>query len=123
VADPFVTRVVGVSFCEGYPESLLRARERTGAGEVAPVRLIRDKDNPYDPNAVNVVCVAAGGRIGRIDKKLAPHVAGRIDAGEAWEGEIVTVMVNATHPEKPGVLIQCWPVGGKSSTHPGGPKL
>jgi hypothetical protein len=123
VSQSFSARVVGVSFCEGYPQSILALRDHMTLGENAPIRLMRDRDNPYDLNAVNVICVAAGGRIGRLDKKLAPHIAGRLDAGEHWDGAVTTIMVNEDHPEKPGIIIQCWPSGESLVGKPGRPHL
>jgi len=104
----FVTRLVGVSFCEGYPDTLVRLRDAIAAGETASVELLRDANNPVDQNAVNVMCVAAGGRIGRIAKERAKYLAPALDNGESWGGEVETVLLNLDHLDKPGVTVRCY---------------
>ena len=106
--DEFMTRLVGVSFCEGYPANLLRVAEMLARSERVTVELRRDASNPYDANTINVVCVAAGGRIGRVAKERAAYLADDIDRGEEWVGLLETVMVNPDHPDKPGAVIRCW---------------
>jgi hypothetical protein len=106
--DLIRTKVVGVTFCEGYPQSILRVEEMLRAAERVPVRLVRDPSNSYDSGAINVVCVAAGGRIGRLSRERAARLAPALDAGEIWNAEVESVLLNTQHPDKPGVLIRCW---------------
>jgi hypothetical protein len=104
----FTTRLVGVSFCEGYPENLLQLRQYLEAGESAPLRLQREPDNPSDSNAINVMCVAAGGLIGRLNRNRASRMAAGLDRGEVWRGEVEVVLVDPSYPDNPGVIVRCW---------------
>lgn len=97
--------VVGVTHCGSYPEGLLWLAGCVFAGAVDPVhevtlwdappaalercvvRLVRDKDNSYDKNAVRVeVPVLADAdlpvHVGFLPRDVAARVAPRLDAGE-----------------------------------------
>jgi len=77
----FSTKVVGVSYLEGYPDNLSRLN---GARLV----LQREPDNPYDPGAVAVMALHEDGRserVGYIGRGLAERLAPSLDQGHQWE--------------------------------------
>lgn len=101
-----LTQVVGVTFCDGYPDNLhdLHAiiAEHGRPDEGIAAVLIRDPDNAYDPNAVQVH-VPAVGRIGSLPRSLAAKVAPSIDNGGTWLAEVTGVRINPDHDDRPGV--------------------
>ena len=109
-ATEFTTRLVGVTFCEGYPGTLHRLSEAFNAGEPVPIRLTRDMANVHDSNAVSVMCVAAGGKIGHLSRRRAELIAPSLDSGHQWRGVVENVMINPLHQEHPGVIVRCWQV-------------
>jgi hypothetical protein len=118
------TRVVGVTFVPGYPDNLYRLQEvaaerylsapgtfgATERPEGLPVVLIRNPDNAYDANAieVHVPALSRHGMIGHLPRELAERLAPKLDAGEDWLAEIVAVLVSPENPSNPGIEIECW---------------
>lgn len=104
IAKRFSVKVVGLTFHDGYPDSLHALRERfaKGAGEAS---LIREPDNQYDANAVAVL--AAGDIIGHVPAYLAEKLAPELDAGHTFRVVTAEVLVNPDHPDRPGFLIEC----------------
>lgn len=73
--------VVGTKF-EGRQDilaSLHRAQEQ-GMKLAAGARLVREPENPYDPNAIAVVI--GGSKAGHIPRALAERWSSRMDGGE-----------------------------------------
>ena len=97
-----VFRVVGTTFAEGYPATVDRLVDMLADGPV-PARLHRVPSNEADPNAVAVVCVAAGGRIGWVPRGLAARYAPVLDAGVDVAVEIVEHVVSPANPHNPGL--------------------
>lgn len=112
LAREWVSSVVGVSFAPGYPKNLyvldtkVERADRRGAVVVA--RLVREPDNPYDPNAIAVHVPALRPRslVGHIPAALAERLAPLLDAGEHWEAEVERVLVSEQAPERPGLEIR-----------------
>lgn len=102
----FVFRLVGTTFAEGYPLTVFRTIEMLADGPV-PARLHRVHDHPHDANAVAVICVAAGGRIGWVPRGVAARIAPAIDAGHRYDAEILEHVEHPQHPENPGLNIRC----------------
>ena len=106
-------RVVGVSFVEGYPTNLHTLREvdneRIQRGESLPAILIRDPDNAYDANAIEVHSPAVG-RIGSVPRHHAEWLAPLLDGEERWAAEIDFVAVDPDHPDRPGIDITIHPI-------------
>lgn len=122
----FTAKVVGVSFTDGYPENLSRLGEiadlrwLTSPGEfgrqdrepepLAAV-LVREPDNPHDPNAVAIHIPAAEiGHIGHLPRALAARLAVEMDAGTPWQCEVEQVWLHPDHPDRPGITVACWRV-------------
>jgi single-stranded-DNA-specific exonuclease len=76
-ADSFHTKLAGVSF-EGRQEVV--ARLEPGA----PLRLVRQPTNEFDPNAIAVM-THAGEQVGYLNRRLAAVLAPAIDAGAEWD--------------------------------------
>lgn len=107
VASRFSVKVVGVSFHPDYPENLHRLRALGGgeAGGEVEGSLIREPDNPHDPNAVAVFM--GGSVIGHVPAFLAERLGPEIDAGARFAVDTAAVLVNPDHPDRPGLEIFC----------------
>lgn len=105
----FTVRLTGVTFMDGYPDSLHRlaepAAQAHSSGEPIAAILRRQPDNPTDPNAVQVHVPALGGMVGWLPRSIAAQVAPRIDSGERWAASVRGVAINDDHPERPGLQI------------------
>lgn len=104
VARRFFVKVRGVSFHPGYPQSLYALRERLAKAE-GEASLIREPENPHDPNAVAVL--AGGDIIGHVPAGLAERLGPEIDRGTLYRVVSADVLVNPEHEDKPGLLIEC----------------
>jgi hypothetical protein len=98
-------RVVGVTFAEGYPNTVARIADLTAGGETVPGKLMRDPNNPHDPNAVKVVCVAAGGHIGHLPRNVAAQLAPVLDRGTEY-AVLVESVEHPNHPTNPGIQVR-----------------
>jgi len=124
-------RVVGVTFCDDYPGNLHRLRdiaveryESNGegrwaaiegwepgdvVGEPIPVRLIRNPENEYDENAVEVhvpILGRFGTMIGHVPRELAARLAPRMDEGIEFSTIVKAVYVDPSHEDRPGIEIR-----------------
>ena len=112
-APRYTCRVVGVTFAPGYPANLHALNEASidamlrGEGLVA--LLVRNPDNAYDANAIEVHVPAGGGMIGHLPRHVAERMAPRIDSGETLAAEITSVVIHPDHPERPGINVALWP--------------
>lgn len=85
---------------------------RCRAGEV--VRLVREPDNPHDPNAIR--CESSRGEaIGMISRDNASWLAGRLDRGDDVRAVIREICGQPGTPNK-GVVIDCLFNGGDVRT-------
>lgn len=103
--DIFTTKVVGVSFCQSYPQSIFRMATKFAVGPL-PLLLERDKTNPYDSNAIQVKF--DGEMLGHLPALIARVVAREIDAGKQWRAEVDSILVSAEQPNQPGLKIRVW---------------
>lgn len=115
--DVFSSKVVGVSFVDGYPANLLELERlsldaRFLEGEPLTALIIRNPANAFDANACEVHVPALGdaAMIGHLPKAVAARFAPRLDAGEPWQAEVYTVRVNPDHLDRPGIDIRIWAV-------------
>lgn len=114
----FTAKIVGVSFVPAYPDNLW-ALDRTWAeagelGEPLPVVLVRNPDNEYDANAIEVHVPALGdewGMIGHLTRPIAARLAPEMDAGERWAAQVEAVLINPEFLDRPGISITCARVG------------
>lgn len=86
-AFEFFTKVVGVTF-EGRQDVV------GGMREGAPLRLIRQPENPHDANAVGVWFGEL--QIGFLKREIARRVAENFDAGERYEAEVASITGGGT---------------------------
>lgn len=117
-------KIVGLTFVESYPENLHTAEAALSEAETQagwsrldepvalPVALIRNPDNEFDPNAVEVHLPLLGRRrsmVGHVPADLAAKLAPSLDRGDEWEARLVRVLVNPEHPDRPGaaVVMEC----------------
>lgn len=113
-------KVVGMTFVSGYPsnlhalDGLLTERESSvgwdglGSRTGLPVALIRNPDNEFDANAVEVHVPALGrrrGMVGHVPADLAAKLSPSLDRGDVWEAWLERVLVNPEHPDRPGILV------------------
>lgn len=82
-AETFHTKLAGVTF-EGRQDTV--ARLVPGA----PLRLVRQPDNPHDANACALVDTH-GEQVGFLNRRLAAELAPVIDAGVAYDVEVTEV--------------------------------
>jgi hypothetical protein len=105
VLTPISTKVVGVSFIEGYPQNIFKLSQSFANGD-ALVTLERDKDNQYDQNAIRVV--VDGEMVGHIPALLAKTMAKEIDSGKVWLAELESILVSTENIDNPGIKIIVW---------------
>lgn len=123
LANRFESNVVGVTFVEGYPENLrqlsmlpnAKAAYRTAPEfaeiteelrpEYSPAVLIRNPENAFDSNAIEVH-VPSVGMVGHLPKRLAAMLAPEMDAGVKWRTGVVGVWIHPKHPDQPGMSIR-----------------
>lgn len=121
-------KVVGMTFrtaADGapfYPANLHRLAEiheqrqaadvragGDGSGVPVPLILIRDPENPADPNAVEVHAPILGrggaGWVGFVPRDLAAKLAPSMDRGDVWEARLDRVLVMPEHPDRPGASV------------------
>lgn len=122
-------RVVGISYVDSYPDNLYKLAEvmeqetvtsvRTAGswadiGAPAPegpaVLLVRNPDNQYDTNAIEVHVPSLGrhGMVGHIPAKdgTAERWARRLDAGAIMTGTVTAVAIHPDHLDNPGLEIE-----------------
>lgn len=118
-------RVVGLTFRPGYPETILTVADKIQAAQADSIRsvgswddvdtlpegpvalLVRNPDNEYDANAIEVHLPMLGRRqfIGHIPKELAARWAPRLDAGYTAVAAVSAVPVTPNHIDRPGLEI------------------
>ncbi len=77
------TKLVGQTFCRGSKARIITCRE----GDT--LTLLREKDNKFDANAVEVY--AGSGRVGYLSKKMAETIAPLMDKGIKVEATVTCV--------------------------------
>lgn len=82
-ADAFHTKLVGVTF-EGRQDVVARLEHGT------PLRIERQPDNEYDPNAV-AVFEPHGAQVGYLNRRLATVLAPVLDAGVDYDVEVADI--------------------------------
>jgi len=101
----FVSKVVGVTFCDGYPDNIYSLAQDVALSQ-ASCQLVRDPQNKHDPNAI---CVNVNGLlIGHLPRLIAVGLAPKIDSGEVWLASIDSIVVAGENFDKPGVKISVW---------------
>jgi hypothetical protein len=114
ITYPFSTKVVGVSFVDGYPHNLHRiANDAAHGHEGVAVFLQREPDNPYDPNAIAVLVATTdtpANKVGHLPRDLAAKFAASLDKNpDGWRATLESVDVIGDHPERPGLTIRIYP--------------
>ncbi len=101
----FVSKVVGVTFCDGYPDNIYSLAEDVALSQ-ASCQLVRDPHNKHDPNAI---CVSVNGlSIGHLPRLISISLAPKIDGGEVWLASVDSIVVSTDNFNKPGVKISVW---------------
>ena len=103
--DAFTTKVVGVSFCKNYPQSIFGLSASVTTGSLM-VELERDANNIYDSNAIKVN--HNGMMIGHIPKLVASVISQEIDSGKIWLAEIESILVSTENPNQTGIKLRVW---------------
>lgn len=101
----FTTKVVGVSFCKNYPQSIFSISASVANGKVI-LELERDIYNPHDSNAIMVK--SEGAFIGWLPKVLSTVLAKEIDSGVKWSAEVDSLLVSTENVNQPGLKITVW---------------
>ncbi len=123
MVSPFFAKVVGVSFVPAYPDNLLALEQASvdanQSGEALAVILVRNPNNAYDGNAIEVHIPALGedwAMIGHLERPIAARMAPDIDAGQVWAAQIETVLINPEHLDRPGISIECARMGSEEES-------
>ncbi len=113
-------RVVGVTFVPDYPNNMVRLHEmvQNAAGQVGwdniggdagvDAVLVRNPDNEYDENAIEVHVPALGrtsSMIGHVPADLAAKLAPSLDRGDEWAARLDSVLFMDGHSDRPGALL------------------
>lgn len=114
IGASFYTKVVGVSFVNAYPDNLYALdqaqHEAQASGEPLTVVLVRNPDNAYDANAIEVHVPALGeswAMIGHLTRPIAARLAPEMDGGAHWAAAVESVLIDPAHLDNPGISIQC----------------
>lgn len=103
--EQFLTRVVGITFSDGYPNNVF-ALAKDAALMASPCQLVREPDNQHDNNAIRVV--VNGSSIGHIPRLIAMILAPKMDSGETWVAAIHSIVVSNENANQPGLKINVW---------------
>lgn len=97
-----LVRVVGVSFIDDYPTNLHRlAIVHTHRRSDIEVALVRNPNNPYDNNAIEVRYM--GYMTGHLSKEVAATVAPLLDVGAEITATVFQVRISPENPNNPGL--------------------
>lgn len=103
--DNFLTKVVGVSFCDDYPNNIHALAKNTDS-MTEPCQLVRDKDNEHDENAIRVEINRSV--IGHLPRLIAIILAPKMDRGEQWTACVDSIVISQQNTNKPGLKIKVW---------------
>lgn len=96
--------VVGVSFVEGYPSTVHKLAEiHLNRQREVMLRLVRNPDNPYDGNAIEVHF--GDQMLGHIPKEVAARIAPIMDSGQELTATLYQVRISPENPNNPGLDI------------------
>lgn len=99
-----IVRVVGVTFVDEYPTNLHRlAIVHTHRTEDIELNLVRNPENPYDNNAVEVRHMVY--MLGHLPKEVAARIAPLLDAGQEIRATVFQVLISQENPNQPGLDI------------------
>lgn len=84
---PFYSKVVGVSHKNTDGTRRQKLVSQCEAGEM--LKLVREPDNPHDPNAIAVY--SASGQLGYLSAEVAEELAEQMDAGAELGAEVQEV--------------------------------
>lgn len=99
-----IVRVVGVTFVDEYPTNLHRlAIVHTHRTEDIELNLVRNPENPYDNNAVEVRHMVY--MLGHLPKEVAARIAPLLDAGQEIIATVFQVLISQENPNQPGLDI------------------
>lgn len=91
--------VVGLTFVAEYPNNILTLQK--GIFSEIRVRLVRDPENAYDPNAIRVY--ADGSFIGHVPRDTAARLAPQMDSFVDFEAFVYGIRVSPENPLNPGI--------------------
>jgi hypothetical protein len=96
-----VIPVVGVTFVPEYPNNILRLVMLSSSPTY--VQLVRNPNNAYDSNAVEVRYQDA--MLGHVSKDVAARIAPIMDQGDSYLASVFQVRVSPENPKNPGLDI------------------
>lgn len=115
----FVVKVVGTTFAPDFPENLVALcnmvppdyewyAESEEDIQPIPASLVRNPENEYDANAieVHVDALGSGSMLGHIPAPVAAKIAPSLDRGDAWEAVVSRIDRHPDHPDNPGVHVR-----------------
>lgn len=100
--DMEISPVVGVTFVDDYPTNLHRlAILHTHRREDIELHLVRNPNNPYDSNAVEVRYMVY--MLGHLPKEVAARIAPLLDAGNEITATVFQVRISPENLNNPGL--------------------
>ncbi len=97
-AESFYTKIVGVSF-EGRQNTVATLKPEE------ELNLVRDRENPYDPQAIQVVR-STGEQVGFIRKQIAGVLAPLMDSGVTYKARVMQVTGDAKTSRGANIIVE-----------------
>tara|TARA_B100000902_G_C27029265_1_gene773587 strand:- start:257 stop:592 length:336 start_codon:yes stop_codon:yes gene_type:complete len=105
LASPFEVPVAGVTFSEGYPNSIFKISTLMIEKDTPLLaKLVREPDNEYDEFAIKVV--VGGNHVGYIPSSLNKQLAYEIDYGERWAAVVARIVMSPENQDQPGLRLK-----------------
>ncbi len=101
------SKLAGVSFVHGYPNIffVLMVALETGEVKDGDIRLHREPDNEYDPNAIAVMWLED--MLGHLPAALAERMAPEMDERPgSWRVASLKVLLDPLYPDRPGAIVE-----------------
>jgi hypothetical protein len=106
LASPLEVPVVGVTFRgANYPQNVFAVGKAVALAD-RPIRanLVREPNNPVDPNAIKVFVGSL--HMGYVPADIAADLSSQIDAGENWLAVVDRIIVSPENPDQPGLRLK-----------------
>lgn len=105
LASPFEVPVAGVTFSEGYPNSIFKISSMMIEKDTPLLaQLVREPDNEYDEFAIKVV--VGGSHVGYIPSYLSGKLAYEIDRGTRWAAVVDRIVMSPENQDQPGLRLK-----------------
>jgi len=105
LASPFEVPVTGVTFRDGYPNSIFQISSLMIEKDTPVLALLqREPENPVDDSAIRVV--VNGNHVGYIPSYIAKKLSEEIDGGISWSAVVDRIIVSPENHNQPGLRLK-----------------